>query len=166
MIITLEDGTRISCSYRTFTSNGKKYYAYTYAENMMIMLEQPFMVIRRDNQNKIVLLPLPYDTKYTVSGTNTKPETILNKDTYVDTLTDSDCYTFCYPAYWYNQTTNEEELINLAKDWNKKHCSGEDTIDGFIITYLGVKFKIEFNLTKVNKTSLATEPAFKIYCIS
>ena len=52
------------------------------------------------------------------------------------------------------------------KDWYIKHCSGEDTIDGFIITYLGVKFKIEFNLTKVNKTSLATEPAFKIYCIS
>ena len=130
------------------------------------MLEQPFMVIKRDGQNKIVLLPLPYDTKYTVSGTNTKSETILKKDTYVDTLTDSDCYTFCYPSYWYNQTTNEEELIKLAKEWYKEHCFGEETSDGFVITYLGVKFKIEFNLTKVNKTSLATEPAFKIYCIS
>lgn len=166
IIITLNDGTRISCSYRTFVSNGKRYYMYSYTENMMIMLEQPFMVLRRDGVNKLVLLPLPYNTKYTVSGYNTKFDTLINEDTYVDTLTKTDCYTFRYPEYWTNQTTDNSALINMAKEWYKTHCNGIEVNDWMEIEYLGIKFKIEFNHLKVNKETKLNEPAFKIYCIS
>ena len=78
VIATLNDGTRVSYLYRTFTSNGKTYYAYSYVENMSISMELPFMVVKDNNTAKLVLLPLPYDTKYSV-GTNIELDTLKQK---------------------------------------------------------------------------------------
>lgn len=161
MIVTLDDGTRVSYSYRTFVSDGKRYYTYKYIENMMISLEMPFMVVKNDNKNKLVLLPLPYDTRYIV-GSNIEISSLIDKDTYVDTKATEDYYVFNYPSYFTSQTLDKEELVTLTKNWYVNHCNGKMVNDNFQFEYLGFTFMIDFNYTKVSKVSNNLEPAFKI----
>lgn len=161
MIVTLEDGTRVSYSYRTFVSGGKRYYAYTYVENMMISLEMPFMVVEKDGVNRLVLLALPYDTRYIV-GPNIEIDSLIDKDTYVDTKAKEDYYVFNYPTYFTNQTLEKEELVKMTKEWYIKHCNGQEVNGIFSFEYLGQKFTIDFNYEKVSKVSGNLEPAFKL----
>lgn len=161
MIVTLDDGTRVSYSYRTFVSGGKRYYTYKYVENMMISLEMPFMVVEKDNENKLVLLALPHDTRYIV-GNNIEIESLIDKDTYVDTKAEEDYYVFNYPAYFTSRTLEKDELINLTKEWYISHCNAKEIDGNFQFEYLGVTFMIDFDYEKVNKVSNSLEPAFKI----
>lgn len=161
VIATRSDGTRVSYSYRTFTSGGKVYYAYTYIENMSIALEMPFMTVIDSNVRKLVLLPLPYDTKYIVGGRNLDVEKIITKDEYLNT-TEENFYIFNYSPYLQSITTDKDELINLVKDWYIKYCNGHVEDDQFVIEYLGVKFSINFDMQKLNNTTEKVEPAYKI----
>ncbi|MCM1513859.1 MAG: hypothetical protein NC090_02615 [Anaeroplasma bactoclasticum] len=172
IIVTLEDGTRISYSYRTFVSGGKTYYVYRYVENMMIYMHMPFMVVKKNNENKLVLLPLPYDTKYIVSdnieldkliGKNVKDQ---NVDKYVDTEAKEGYYIFYYPDYIKKQTTVLEEQIEKTKEWYITHCNGRTEKGMFLFDYLGNTFSIDFNVTKLglNESTNRNEqlPAFQI----
>lgn len=161
IIVTTSDGTRYSYLYRTFISGGKVYYAYTYVENMSITLEMPLMVVKSEGKNKLVLLPLPYNTKYLVGGANTELESLVEKDTFLNT-NDKDTYIFSYPSYLQDQNKDKDFLVTSVKAWYEKHCSGHIENDLFVIEYLGVKFSIDFNQEKVNKDTEVTEPAFKI----
>lgn len=161
IIVTTSDGTRFSYLYRTFVSGGKRYYAYTYVENMSITLEMPLMVVKSEGKNKLVLLPLPYDTKYLVGGANTELESLVEKDTFLNT-NDKDTYVFSYPSYLQKQNKDKTFLVNEVKAWYEKHCNGRMENNLFVIEYLGIKFSVDFDQEKVNKDTEVTEPAFKI----
>lgn len=161
VIATRNDGTRVSYSYRTFTSGGKVYYAYTYIENMSIALEMSFMTVIDNNVRKLVLLPLPYDTKYIVGGRNLDVEKVITKDEYLNT-TEENFYIFNYSPYLQSITTDKDELISLVKDWYIKYCNGHIENDQFVIEYLGVKFSVNFDMQKLNNTTEKVEPAYKI----
>lgn len=161
VIATTKDGTRFSYSFRTFTSNGKTYYAYTYIENMSIGLEMPFMTVVENNEKKLVLLPLPYDTKYIVGGRNIDVEKLLTKEEYLNT-TDKNYYIFNYSPYLQSITQEKEQLIDLVKAWYEKYCNGHEEEGIFIVEYLGIKFSINFDYEKFNNTTERQEPAYKI----
>lgn len=160
-IATRSDGTRVSYSYRTFTSGGKVYYAYTYIENMSIALEMPLMTVIEKNERKLVLLPLPYDTKYIVGGRNLDVEKLITKDEYLNT-TEENYYIFNYSPYIQSITTDKEECIHLVKEWYVKYCNGHMEDNRFMIEYLGIKFYIHFDVEKLNNTTEKVEPAYKI----
>lgn len=161
VIATTKDGSRVSYSFRTFTSNGKTYYAYTYIENMSIGLEMPFMTVVENNEKKLVLLPLPYDTKYIVGGRNIDVEKLLTKEEYLNT-TDKNYYIFNYSPYLQSITQEKEKWICLVKAWYEKYCNGHIEDGIFIVEYLGIKFSINFDYEKFNNTTERQEPAFKI----
>lgn len=164
IIATLDDGTRVSYSFRTFTSNGKVYYAYTYIENIKIGLEMPLMCVQDGNTRKLVLLPLPYDTKYIV-GSNTDLDKLLKKDEYLSG-TSEDYYTFSYPLYLREKSMDKEVLINELMNWYQTHCHLEEVDGNYFIEYLGVKFQIYFNLEKMNNDTEMLEPAFKLQYVA
>ncbi len=161
IIATQDDGTRVSYSFRTFQSNGKIYYAYSYTENMSIALEMPLMVVKEENMKKLVLLPIPYNTKYIVGGYNIELDSLLKKDQYLDT-TKENYYIFNYPTYLKAINTDSSYLINEVKNWYIKHCNGHFEENQFIIEYLGVKFWIDFDQEKFNNDTEKIEPAFQI----
>ena len=80
-VIWDETGARFSFYYRTFVSGGKRYYTTPYTTNVTITMEVPLYVDRDNNENKLYLLNLPYDTKYEVSG-NLDLDSLLKKDEY------------------------------------------------------------------------------------
>lgn len=135
------DGTRYSYQYRTFVSNSKRYYIYRYTSNMGISLEQSLMVVKTANGNKLVLTPLPYNTKYEVSGASIKVNSLIKKDKYLD-----ERYTkFAYPSLldkYSNEVKNQ-----MIKDWYIKYCNGQEVGDEFTLTYLGAKFSLSFGVT-------------------
>ena len=161
VIATMHDGTRISYLYRTFISNGKTYYAYSYVENMSISMELPFMVVMNNNNPKLVLLPLAYDTKYSV-GTNIELDKILNEklDKYLNT-TQEDFYIFTYPTYLKNEYQNQDSAISEESylkmkllNWYEEYCNLEKINENlYHIEYLGVKFSLSFGYTKNNETA-------------
>lgn len=167
-IATLNDGTRVSYLYRTFQSGGKTYYAYSYVENMSISMELPFMVVKDGDKPKLVLLPLAYDTKYSV-GTNIELATLIDDkvDKYVNTTTE-DFYIFTYPNYLKNKYTEVEDIElknnNLKNDllsWYEQYCSIEKENDNlYYVEYLGVKFSLAFGYTK------GGEAAYKLDYVS
>lgn len=161
IIATQNDGTRISYSFRTFQSSGKIYYAYSYTENMSIALEMPLMVVREKDIKKLVLLPIPYNTKYIIGGYNIELDSLLKKDQYLDT-TKENYYIFNYPTYLKAINADTSYLINEVKDWYIKHCNGHFEDNQFVIEYLGVKFWIDFNQEKLNSDTEKIEPAFQI----
>ena len=44
---------------------------------MSIALEMPLMVVKEENMKKLVLLPIPYNTKYIVGGYNIELDSLL-----------------------------------------------------------------------------------------
>ena len=76
-------GTRYSYQYRSFVSGGKRYYVYCYTTSLTITMEQSLIVVQVDGKNKLLLAPLPYDTKYEVSG-NLNIDSLLKKDEYAN----------------------------------------------------------------------------------
>lgn len=142
IVACAKDGTRYSYQYRTFVSGGKRYYIYRYSSNIGISLEMPLMVYKDESgNNKLLLLALPYDTKYEVSGQVASIKSLIKKDTYLD-----DHYTrFAYPSYLGGYS--EEGKINLIKDWYKKYCYGYEENNKFYFSYLGALFQVEFGIT-------------------
>lgn len=146
MVAWDKDGTRYSYQYRTFVSNKVRYYAYCYTDNLTISMELPLMVLQQDiPQNKLLLLPLPYDTKYEV-GSNLTAEALINKNTYCYE-TNSEYYEFNYPNILTGLTDEEKE--KSVKDWYIKYCSGKyenytDEEQIFVIEYAGARFKVDF----------------------
>lgn len=153
------DGTRYSYQFRSFVSNSIRYYSYRYTDNIAICLEESLMVVSIDGVNKLLLLPLPFETKYDVNGGLTE-EALLAKDTYLDDT----YYTFSYPQSLKDFT--DEEKTNKVKEWYEKYCEGSQLEDGYYISYAGAKFKIDFNCTKINKTTNKNEIAFKLEYVS
>lgn len=136
------DGTRYSYQYRTFVSEGKRYYAFCYSASLTVTIEQPLMVVKENNQNKLLLLPLPFDTKYEVSGSTLTIDALINKSTYLD----SKYYHFAYPSSL--STSSDEEKIEKVKKWYETYCNGQIVDDEFQIEYAGGKFVVDFNTTK------------------
>ncbi len=135
-----ETGTRYSYLYRTFVSDGKRYYVSTYANNVMMTMEMPLLVSNKTGTNRIYLLSLPYDTKYEVSG-NLKIDSLVEKDTYLD----ENYYKFFYPAYM-NRVANVATKIEMVKEWYIMYCNGKEENGQFTFEYLGNKFAIDFTI--------------------
>lgn len=137
-----KDGTRYSYQYRTFVSEGKRYYAFCYSTSLTVTIEQPLMVVKENDENKLLLLPLPFDTKYEVSGSTLTIDALINKSTYLD----SKYYHFTYPSYL-SSYSKEEQIENLRK-WYETYCNGKIVNDEFQIEYAGAKFKVDFDTIK------------------
>lgn len=140
IVVFDEHGTRYSYQFRTFVSGKKRYYIYRYSSNMGISIEQPLMVHKKDGQNKLLLVALPYNTKYEVSITTIKLSALIDKDTYLD----EHYFKYAYPTYLdgYDEATK----ISMIKDWYKTYCNGYSDNDDFYFFYLGAQFKIEFGI--------------------
>ena len=143
LVITNLDGTRYSYQFRTFVSDAKRYYIFRYSSNMGISMEQPLMVIKgEDGKNKLVLLALPFETKYEVGPTNIKLEALIEKDTY----TDEKYRKFAYPNSIKDLSENERQA--KVKQWYTTFCNGFEDEEGvFSFTYYGETFKVEFGVT-------------------
>lgn len=142
------DGTRYSYQFRSFVSNGKRYFCYRYSSNMAVSLEQPLMVVKStSNKNSLLLLPLPFDTYYEVSGNNINLKSLIEKDTYLD----EKYYKFQYPNYL--KDLSEEEKVMKIKEWYNEFCDGYTNDEGeFIISYLNATFRVDFGLTDCGNT--------------
>ena len=156
MVTWDETGTRYSYQYRTFVSNGKRYYAFWYTTNIIISMELPLMVKKVDNQNRLFLLSLPYDTKYDVSPA-LELKKLVKKDTYLD----ESYYIFQYPNYLTLtlKCQNEEERQNAIKDWYRTYCFGHEENGKFVFTYLGINYELSFGVYKQGN------PGFKLSII-
>lgn len=148
-------GTRYSYQFRTFVSGGKRYFAFCYSTSLTMALEQSLMVTKVDNKNSLLLIPLPYDTKYEVSGSNLTLDSLIKKETYLD----EKYYTFFYPNSLSNKTL--EEKIEKVKEWYQTYCNGRMNNDEFIIDYAGATFKVTFNVTKEDSSGNKHD-AFKL----
>lgn len=150
-----EDGTRYSCSFRTFVSSGKRYYGYAYTGNLEIKLNMPVMVIKENNEKKLLLLPLPFDTKYTVSN-NARLDSILKKDSYMEASN----YIFDYPTTYSkddyviegsDETKKElsiEQKQKFIEDWYIKYCNGKYEDGVLYVEYAGARFSVNFDAGK------------------
>lgn len=146
------DGTRYSCSFRTFVSGGKRYYGYAYTGNLEIKLNMPLMVIEDGEVKKLLLLPLPFDTKYTVSN-NTRIEALLKKATYLK----EDNYIFDYPTTYSktdyvidgDDTPKKEYTLEqkqkFIEEWYIKYCNGKYVDDVLYIEYAGARYTVNFD---------------------
>lgn len=134
------DGTRYSYQFRTFVSGGKRYFIFRYSSNMGISMEQSVQVINQ-NPNKLVLVALPFDTKYEVSLSSLEEEKLIDKDTY----TDERYSKYAYPDYLSNY--DDQTKQQMIKDWYKLYCNGRDEGNDFVFDYYGVKFKVIFGIT-------------------
>lgn len=149
------DGTRYSYQFRTFVSNGKRYYAYCYSTNLSLCIEQPLMVTRINNENKLLLIPLPLDTKYEVSGSTLSMKALIDKETYLE-----EKYTkYSYPESLKGYTLSEK--IAHIQAWYITYCSGEMIDEQFIVKYAGAKYEIRFNIERVDNDG-KTVPAFQL----
>lgn len=136
-----KDGTRYSYQYRTFVSGGKRYYIYRYTSNIGISLEQSLMVVKTSEGNRLVLVPLPYNTKYETSGASIKVKSLINKDQYLD-----ERYTkYGYPTYL--DKYSDDVKNEMIKDWYIKYCNGRVEGEDFVLTYAGAKFKLVFGIS-------------------
>lgn len=146
------DGTRYSCSFRTFVSEQVRYYAYAWTGNLEIKMHLPLMVIEENDVRKFLLLPLPYDTKYIVSN-NVYLESILKKESYLDESN----YVFDYPTAFSRTDfvidgTDEklpeyspEQKRDYVIEWYKKYCKGEYVEGVFYIEYAGARFIVNLD---------------------
>lgn len=143
LVITDLDGTRYSYQFRTFVSESKRYYIFRYSSNMGISMEQPLMVVKgEDNKNKLVLIALPFETKYEVGPNNIKLEALLEKETYLDEK---------YNKYAYSDSIKDlpdNERRAKVMDWYKTYCNGRyNEQNEFVFEYYGASFKVEFGIT-------------------
>lgn len=156
MVAWNKDGTRYSYQHRTFVSGGKRYYIYCYSTSLSVSLEQSLMVVKINGSNKLLLVPLPYDTKYEVSGTNLTVDSLINKDTYL-----AERYRrFTYPNYLSNYSFAEK--VQKIKDWYITYCNGTEENGVFTITYAGAKFQIDFDTTKKDASTGEEQRAFEL----
>jgi hypothetical protein len=111
------------------------------------------MVVKDESgEKKLVLLPLPFDTKYTISNT-TRLDALLKQDSY---LKESN-YVFEYPTTYHDkhyvvegstQVKHEFDILDrheFIKQWYEKYCKGE-YIDGvFYVEYAGARFIVNLD---------------------
>lgn len=142
LVITDLDGTRYSYQFRTFVSEAKRYYIFRYSSNIGISMEQPLMVIKdSDGKNKLVLVALPYETKYEVGPNNIKLEALLEKDTYLDEKYSK----FAYPDSIKDLSDNERRTKVIS--WYETYCNGHfNEKNEFIFEYYKATFKVEFGI--------------------
>ena len=134
-IVAWDDyGTRYSCMYRSFVSNGKTYYVYTYHSGITMSLEVPLLVQKVDGVQKVFMVNLPYDTVYKLN-LNTKIKSLLNKEEYLK----DEYHVFDYPNYLKDSTNKAQDI----KDWYIKYCNGRVEDNKFIFTYIGIDYILE-----------------------
>ena len=136
MVCFGEDGTRYSCSFRTFVGEKdgtlKRYYAYSYTGNLEIRLNLSVMVIKDElGEKKLVLMPLPFDTKYNLSNT-TRLDALLKQDSFLEQSN----YTFQYPTTYSSEhyiiegsgeVKHEFDILDrqeFIKQWYETYCNG------------------------------------------
>lgn len=143
LVITNFDGTRYSYQFRTFVSDAKRYYIFRYSSNMGISMEQPLMVIKgEDGKNKLVLLALPFETKYEVGPNNIKLEALLEKETYLD----EKYYKYAYPDSI--KDLADDERREKVMSWYSTYCNGHlNENNEFTFSYYGANFKVEFGIS-------------------
>lgn len=130
-----ETGTRYSMMYRSFISNGKVYYAYTYHSGITMSLEVPLIVQEINGKQQVFMTSLPYDTSYKLN-INTKIKSLLKKDEYLK----EEYHIFNYPNYLKDSTNKIED----TKDWYIKYCNGREENNQFIFTYIGIDYVVDF----------------------
>jgi len=155
MVAWDENGTRYSYQFRTFLSGGKRYYTYCYNTNITIVLEIPLMVIKVGNNNKLVLMNLPYDARYEVHA-NLTIDALINKSTYLD----EKYYTYFYPAYLHNLSQSEKEQAIWS--WYETNANGYFENNCYYFSYFGETFELIFNQLKFDRTLNQEVPAFMI----
>lgn len=148
-------GTRYSYHFRTFVVNGIRRYAFPYSQLMTMMMQQPLMVVKEGNQNKLVLIPLPFDTKYQVNS-NDKPHGLIETTEYLK----ESYYKFVYPTHLQN-ATNKKEMI---QKWYEEFCDGQYLENGdiFVIKYAGAEFIVDFDILAYNNTEQREEMGFQL----
>ena len=101
------------------------------------------MVIKgEDNKNKLVLVALPFETKYEVGPNNIKLEALLEKDTYLD----EKYYKYAYPDSIKDLADNERR--EKVMSWYETYCNGHlNENNEFIFEYYKATFKVEFGFT-------------------
>lgn len=150
-----ESGTRYSIQYRTFQSNGKTYYTYSYNTNIAITLEVPLMVIKGDKTNQLILICLPYDTKYEVH-VNLTLDALTKKGTYLD----ESYYIYHFPQSVNHLSQNEKE--EAIRSWYEKYNDGYLDNNHFYFTYFGERFELTFDVKKRDKITNQEVQAFQI----
>ena len=128
-------GTRYSYRYRSFSSNNKIYYAYTYNTGITINMETPLLVQKINDVQQVFLINLPYDTTYMLNA-NMRINALQNNSEYLNEI----YHSFEYPNY----VKFSETKIQDIKDWYIKYCEGYEENDLFFFTYLGIKYYINF----------------------
>lgn len=156
---TDKDGTRYSYQYRSFVSEGKRYYVYCYSTSLSITIEQSLMVINVGGENKLLLVPLPFDTKYEVSGSTLTVSALIEKDTYLG----SRYRKYLYPNSLSSLSDSEKEA--KVRDWYIEYCDGETIDNEFIIKYAGAKFKVNFDTTRQDNNTGKDAKAFELIYI-
>lgn len=149
-------GTRYSYQFRTFVSNKKRYFAFCYSTPLVMSLEQSLMVVKIDGKNKLLLIPLPFDTKYEVSGSNLTLEALTKKDTYLDEKFN----TFLYPESLKRKTLEEKKAS--IRVWYETYCNGALIDDSFIIEYAGARFEVIFDALKEDGATGKMQEAFRL----
>ena len=129
-----ETGTRYSMMYRSFTANGKVYYAYTYHSGITMSLEVPLIVQEVEGVQKVFMTCLPYDTVYKLN-INTKIKSLLNKDEYLE----EEYHIYNYPNYLKDSTNKALDIQN----WYIKYCNGRTENDQFVFTYIGIDYVLK-----------------------
>jgi len=156
LVTWTSSGTRYSYQFRTFVSNKKRYYAFCYSTPLVMALEQSLMVIKIDGKNKLLLIPLPYDTLYEVSGSNLTIDALIKKDTYLDPKFN----TFLYPNALNNEPL-EKKRISIM-NWYEEFCNGLLVDDKFIIEYAGARFEVDFDASKEDGATGKMLDAFRL----
>lgn len=156
MVAWTKNGTRYSYQYRTFVSGGKRYYAYCYSVALSMTLEQSLMVERVNGENKLLFVPLPYDTKYEVSGSTLTVDALINKMTYLD----EKYHKYAYPSSL--SLLPLEEQKEKVRNWYETYCNGQIIEDTFVIEYAGAKYQVEFDKTKIDVSTSKEVPAFEL----
>lgn len=149
-------GTRYSYQYRSFVSGGKRYYVYCYTTSLTITMEQSLIVVQVDGKNKLLLAPLPYDTKYEVSGSSLTVKSLIEKDTYLS----SRYRKYLYPESLAHLSLDEQKAS--VKKWYQDYCHGEDINGEFIIKYAGAKFKVNFDAMRQDNNTGKDTNAFEL----
>lgn len=162
MVCFGEDGSRYSCAFRTFVSGGKRYYGYAYTGNLEIKLNMPVMVIKEGDEKKLLLLPLPFDTKYTVSN-NARLDSIIKKDSYLDASN----YIFDYPTTYTKddyvvegtedkkQEWTPEQKREFVESWYVQYCNGVYQDGILYIEYAGARFSVNFDAGSEGKDAFS-----------
>ena len=141
--ILLDNGLILSINYARFIdSDNVTYYKWQTTESIRMVLHYPFMITNKTDKvpNKInynksfCFIPLPLGVTYQFDTTTKRLERLLEDDKFLE----SDYYTYRYVNNY------EEDYLNYISYYTK-YFNGRNIDSDFVITHLGIDFKVTFN---------------------